>query len=64
VTTALSGGLVVSGRLRVRGELLLEGCLHAGSIAVDAPTRVAVHADWRDRPLAGATVMTILEHGQ
>ena len=63
-TTLLSGGLVVRGHLRVRGELLLEGSLHAGSIAIDAPTRVVVHADWRDRPLAGAAVMTIVEHGQ
>ncbi|MGE5229980.1 MAG: hypothetical protein ACM3MJ_09705 [Deltaproteobacteria bacterium] len=63
-TTLLSGGLVVRGHLRVRGELLLEGSLHAGSIAIDAPTRVVVHADWRNRPLAGAAMMTIVEHGQ
>ncbi len=63
-TTVLSGGLVVCGRLRVRGEFLLDGSLHAGSIAIDAPTRVSVRTDWRERPLAGATVMTIVEHGQ
>ena len=63
-TTVLSGGLVVCGHLSVRGELLLDGSLHAGSIAIDAPTRVSVRSDWRDRPLAGATVMTIVEHGQ
>ena len=63
-TTVLSGALVVCGHLRVRGELLLDGSLHAGSIAIDAPTTVSVRSDWRDRPLAGATVMTIVEHGQ
>ena len=63
-TTVLSGGLVVGGHLSVRGELLLNGSLHAGSIAIDAPTRVLVRSDWRERPLAGAAVMTIVEHGQ
>jgi hypothetical protein len=63
-TTVLSGGLVVRGHLRVCGELLLDGSLHAGSIAIDAPTTVAVIPDWRSRPLAGATVLTIVEHGQ
>jgi hypothetical protein len=63
-TAVLSGGLVVCGHLRVRGEFLLDGSLHAGSIAVDAPTRISVRSDWRERPLAGAAVMTIVEHGQ
>jgi hypothetical protein len=62
-TTVLSGGLVVCGRLSVRGELRLDGSLHAGSITIDAPTSVSVRSDWRDTPLAGATVMTIVEHG-
>jgi hypothetical protein len=63
-TTVLSGALVVCGHLRVRGELLLDGSLHAGSLAIDAPTTVAVRSDWRERPLAGAAVTTIMEHGQ
>ncbi|HEX5643172.1 MAG TPA: hypothetical protein VFZ86_12680, partial [Thermoleophilia bacterium] len=63
-STVLSGALVVCGHLRVRGELLLDGSLHAGSIAIDAPTTVSVRSDWRERPLAGAVVMTIVEHGQ
>jgi hypothetical protein len=63
-TTVLSGGLVVGGHLSVRGELLLDGSLHAGSVAIDAPTSVSVPSDWRDRPLSGATVMTIVEHGE
>lgn len=62
--TVLSGGLVVCGRLSVRGELHVDGSLHAGSIAIDAPTRISVRRDWRERPLAGAAVMTIAEHGQ
>ncbi len=62
-TTVISGGLVVCGRLSVRGELFLDGSLHANSLVVDAPATVSVLPDWRDRPISGAAVMTIVEHG-
>ena len=63
-TTVISGGLVVLGRLSVRGELVLEGSLHAESIVIDAQTTISVRTDWRARPLAGAPVMSIVEHGE
>lgn len=59
----LDGGLVVLGRLRVRGELALSGPLHARALSVEAPTRVAVLPGWRLRPLAGASVPTVVEYG-
>jgi hypothetical protein len=62
-TTVLSGGLIVCGHLEIRGRLQLEGTLHAGSLAVEAPACVVVAADWRASPLAGATVPTLVEHG-
>lgn len=62
-SVTFTGALVVSGRLRVRGGLFLAGSLHAGRLTIDAPTRIEVSPDWRLRPLAGAAVPTILEHG-
>jgi hypothetical protein len=62
-TVAFSGGLVVCGHLQVRGSLLLDGSLHAGSMEVEAPTRIIVAPEWRQRPLAGATIPTVVEHG-
>jgi len=59
----LDGGLVVLGRLRVRGELALSGPLHVRSICVEAPARVAILPGWRLRPLAGAAVPTVVEYG-
>ena len=62
-TVAFSGGLVVCGHLRVRGSLVLDGSLHAGSMEIDAPTRVRVAPGWRQRPLAGAAIPNVIEHG-
>ncbi len=62
-TVAFSGGLVVRGRLLVRGGLLLEGSLHAGSLAIAAPSRVTIAPDWRRRPIAGACRPTVVEYG-
>jgi hypothetical protein len=62
-TTALSGGLVVTGHLEVRGPLTLEGALHAGSLSVDADVYVSVAPGWRAAPLPGATVPTLVEYG-
>lgn len=59
----LHGGLVVCGRLRVRGDLILDGPLHAGSLIVSADTLVTVPADWRDRPLPGAAKPVVVEVG-
>jgi hypothetical protein len=60
-TVALSGGLVVCGHLRVRGELNVEGFLHAGSLRVDAPASVTVPTDWRERALPGAARPVVVE---
>lgn len=62
-TVALSGGLVVYGRLQVRGSLLLDGSLHAGSMVIGAPTSIRVAPGWRERPLAGAAIPCVVEHG-
>jgi hypothetical protein len=59
----LRGGIVVCGRLRVRGELVLDGPLHAGSLVVSADTAVTVPAGWRDRPLPGAARPVVVEVG-
>ena len=63
-TVALSGGLVVYGRLQVRGSLLLDGSLHAGSMVIGAPTSIRVAPGWRERPLAGAAIPCVVEHGR
>ena len=60
-TVVLNGGLVVLGRLTVRGALDLTGSLHAGALDVAAPVRILVSADWRHHPLAGAAVPTVVE---
>jgi len=62
-TVAFSGSLVVRGHLQVRGSLVLDGSLHAGSMEIEAPTHIGVPPDWRQRPLAGATLPTLVEHG-
>ena len=36
-TLTLSGGLVVRGHLEVRGPVVVEGSLHAGSLSIEAP---------------------------
>jgi len=56
-------GLVVLGRLTVRGGLDLAGSLHARSLSVAAPTRVAVPVDWRRLQLPGATAPVVVERG-
>jgi hypothetical protein len=60
-TVVLSGGLVVLGRLTVRGGLELTGPLHVGALDVAAPVSILVPADWRERPLAGAAAPTVVE---
>jgi len=62
-TVAFSGGLVVCGHLLVRGGLRLDGSLHAGSMTIDGPTRIDVSPAWRQRPLTGVAIPTLLEHG-
>ena len=62
-TVAFSGGLVVCGHLQVRGSLLLDGSLHAASMEIEAPTHIGVAPEWRQRPLAGATIPIVVEHG-
>ena len=62
-TLRLSGGIVVGGCLEVRGPVVIEGSLHAGSLRVQAPTAVLVASGWRATPLAGATVPTLVAHG-
>ena len=59
----LAGGLVVLGRLTVRGGLDLAGSLHARSLSVAAPTRVAISVNWRRLPLPGATLPVVVERG-
>lgn len=62
-TVAFSGSLVVCGHLHVRSDLRLEGCLHAQSVTIDAPTHIRVAPDWRQHPLAGAAIPSVIEHG-
>ena len=62
-TVRLPGGLVVGGRLEVRGPAVIEGALHAESLRVQAPLDVLVAPTWREDPLAGATVPTVVAHG-
>lgn len=59
----LWGGLVVCGRLRVRGELRLLGPLHAGSLVTEAPVAVTIDPGWRERLLPGAAQPVIVEAG-
>lgn len=59
----LAGGLVVLGRLTVRGGLDLAGSLHARSLTVAAPTRVVISVNWRRLQLPGATVPVVVERG-
>jgi hypothetical protein len=63
-TLTLSGGLVVEGRLDVRGPVVIAGTLHAGSLSVHAPTSVVVASTWRESPLAGAVLPTIVALGE
>jgi hypothetical protein len=60
-TVVLDGGLVVLGKLTVRGGLELTGPLHAGVLDVAAPVRILVPADWRQRPLSGAAGPVVVE---
>ncbi len=62
-TVAFSGGLVVWGHLHVRGNLFIDGSLHAGSMEIEAPTHVSVAPGWRERPLTGAAIPSVIEHG-
>jgi hypothetical protein len=59
----LRGGLVVCGRLQVRGTLEVLGPLHAGSFEVDAATTVTIPAGWRQRLLPGAARPVLIEAG-
>jgi hypothetical protein len=59
----LRGGLLVCGRLHVRGQFVLTGSLHAGSLVVQAPTTVSWPAGWRDHPLPGAARPVVVEVG-
>ena len=59
----LAGGVVVGGCLQVRGPVVIEGTLHAGSLRVEAPLDIVVAPTWRQAPLAGAAVPTLVAHG-
>ena len=59
----LSGGLVVTGNVEVRGEVAIEGTLHCGSLDVAAPLSITVSRFWRARPLPGAVLPTIVAGG-
>ena len=41
----LAGGVVVGGCLEVRGPVVIEGTLHAGSLRVEAPLDIVVAPD-------------------
>jgi hypothetical protein len=62
-TLRLSGGIVVGGCLEVRGPVVIDGSVHAGSLRVNAPVDVFVDPTWRETPLAGATLPTLVAHG-
>jgi hypothetical protein len=62
-TVELTGGLVVCGRLTVRGALVLRGTLHAESLTIAARTCIMGAPDWRQSPLAGAARPTLVERG-
>ena len=62
-TLTLSGGIVVSGHLAVRGPVAIYGGVHAGSLSVDAPVSIVTQPTWRGSPLAGAASPTLVECG-
>ncbi len=62
-TLALSGGIVVSGRLAVRGPVIVEGSVHARSFSIDAPMSIVVPPAWRACCLPGAVSPTLVECG-
>jgi hypothetical protein len=59
----LYGGLVVTGRVEVRGEVAIEGTLHCSSLSVTAPLSITVSPFWRVSPLPGAVLPTIVARG-
>jgi hypothetical protein len=59
----LQGGLVVCGRLDVRGDLRLWGSLHAGSLVSEAQAVVTLGRDWQAQPLPGAARPVVVEQG-
>ncbi len=62
-TLTLAGGLVVGGHLEVRGPVVIDGTLHAGSLSVDAPVSVSVVPAWPGSPLPGAALPTLVACG-
>ncbi len=62
-TLMLAGALVVSGRLEVRGPVVIQGALHAGSLSVVAPASVVTASSWREYPLPGAALPTLVAWG-
>jgi hypothetical protein len=62
-TLMLAGALVVSGRLEVRGPVVIQGALHASSLSVVAPASIITASSWREYPLPGAALPTLLEWG-
>jgi hypothetical protein len=59
----LSGGLVATGHVEVRGEAAIEGTLHCGSLNVAAPLSITVSPLWRASPLPGAVLPTVVAVG-
>jgi hypothetical protein len=62
-TVTLRGGIVVSGRLAVRGPVIVEGSVHARSISIDAPMSIVAPSTWRGFCLPGAALPTLMECG-
>jgi hypothetical protein len=62
-TVLLAGGIVVTGHLEVRGPVVIEGSLHAGSLGVEAPMSVTIPSAWREDGLPGAVSPRLAECG-
>jgi type II secretory pathway pseudopilin PulG len=54
------GALLVSGSLQVHGPASLRGHLFAGDLVVSAPLTVELPSDWRERPLSGLALPTVV----
>jgi hypothetical protein len=59
----ISGGLVVTGQVEVRGEVVIDGTLHCRSLNVAAPLSITVSPFWRASPLPGAALPTVVAAG-
>ena len=62
-TVTISGGLVVTGHVEVRGEAAIEGTLHCGSLNIVAPLSITVSPFWRVSTLPGTVLPTVVAGG-